>query len=272
MFSSKKIMMSAGRVVPPTPTPTPTPTPNLPLQIISQPQDLTITHTNYRTYIGHATWSVLDGLGRTSVKWEMSIDGSNWNTIGYSERKDGAISFSSIPREMDGYMFRATSYAYHPFTNLAENLGWPSGWPLGYETLSLDGNSDTSGSAPLHVNIIGPPALDAPCCNDQPEGVKARVQFMKSGEFIYNCSTGSSTGANDIQIMNLTKNLSIGYHTSNVITTGNFSVGVGDIIEVSFLGWIGRFNISLRETSGDSGLVDFLPNGITSRIMTLNVI
>jgi hypothetical protein len=236
-----------------------------PITLLEQPQDLTIPQTNIRTYIGHATWSVLDGLGRTSVKWEMSIDGSNWNTIGYSEREDGAISFNSIPREMDGYMFRATSYAYNPFTNLAENFGWPSG----YETLALDGNSDNSGSAPFYVRIIGPPALESPCCGENT--LTAYVQFIKSGEFAYNCSTASSQGSNYIFVKNLTKNLGIGYHTDNFITTQNFSVDIGDIIELKFAGSIYLFNISLPQDSVNSGRVNFLPNGITSRIMTLNV-
>ncbi len=261
MFSSKKIFFSNSK--------NNNLNENNPIALLEQPQDLTINHTNYQTYIGHAKWSVLDGLGRTSVKWEMSIDGSNWSTIGYPERKDGAYRFNSIPREMDGYMFRATSYAYYPFTNLAEKLGWPSGYPIGYETLTLDSNSEASGSAPLYVNIIGLPALGAPCCDSNTPST-AYIQFIKSGEFIYNCSTASSGGAS-ISIRNLTKNLGIGFHMANFIETGNFSVDIGDIIEVTFQGPIYLFNISLPQDSGISGRVDFLPNGITSRIMTLNV-
>lgn len=61
------------------------------------------------------------------------------------------------------------------------------------------------------------------------------------------------------------------FFSNSKIETGSFYVDIGDIIEVTFQGLIALFNISLPQDSGNSGRVDFLPNGITSRIMTLNV-
>ena len=204
MFSSKKIMMSAGRVVPPTPTPTPTPTPNLSLQIISQPQDETVPSNAFNARIGETTWQSGSGYARSNVIWERSIDGgATWSYYGGSSRQDGALVFNEVSSFMNGNMFRAKAHSYQPFTSLANFSS-----PLAAEELSVP-----EGNLRIFSNYIN-----------------ASVEFLvnRSGSFYYSINTIVWDRSYPIT-------LSCSVLNKNILSeSGTVELVVGDIVRFSF--------------------------------------